>query len=684
MAAANTMSDQQLMQAIGAKPVAPSNTGNANNMSDEELLSAIGATPSQEQTNTPTQLPSSYSSAYLHPVQDKLSIGDNLKLAFADDAGKMTILKDKYKYVTPTPDGQNVMVGDDPLHLQPWKPKSGLENPLGFISRHVSDINQVVQSVAGEALGGAAAGSMFGPAGVVAGGIIGTGLGMASGGITNKAIGYSQGVNQAKNIAEDAAIDTIFGAGFEGASKLLPKAFLPARQKAFNLLNGAILNETDPAKRSAFIEASSKILSLTSGKPQKDIAFLMEHPEFAGAKMGTPEHLASISKYISDTMTNAGDPRRAAVRREFQILKQKVNKGISTAGNFGTGEVGGGLQMDLINLMRDGGSISGAETVNTGNMNMAGNLVKDDRYILNEKALKGPAGAIDRTLLQHFLELSNGSIENLKDSEGKIVGRALRINPDAKISLERLETIQNSLEDKISAEYKASGNAVNTRRYQLFTGGGEIDAPDASRPYQRKSVMGIKDYVSEVADNVGQKTFQPAMDELAKYRKIQDLLGKAGLNLNDSIAAETAIKSTIEGSPQRKELLAQAESMLGLKGDKTFTHVIKGYDVAHAFQDDRVNLFRIGTIMSLIGMGSLRESSGVGKIPSIAMGVTLASPKGVSSLIKGVTNSKAAAIGFGRSPITKMGSRVLMNLLAQQAAKNAKGHAKVPVGQGMK
>ena len=605
----------------------------------------IGQNSQQTQNNTKIEYldnqPQEQDSKLPGYVEDRLNVGDNLRMSFADEDGKNQILQSKYKYVVNSPDGKK-LVGDDPTDLQPYEPNPITEDPVGFLARHVSDINQIAQSAALEGLTGGAAAPFQ---------VLAAGAGLATGGITNKLIGKSQGVNQAKNMAEDAFIDTAFGSAFAGASRLIPHAFESGRQKAFNILHDVIKAEPDPAKRGMFTNMTSKFLSLTSGVPQEKIAYLIANPELAAKDMGTVEHLGRVASDIHNQVESIEKPAKAAVRTEFQKLKSNVSGGINTAN----------LQNDFIRIMRDNGTISLGTTPVGFN---------DAAYIVNEDALKGEGGADARRILNNYREISNNSIKTVKN--GKDTYKIISIDPEAKISLERLGRIQDEFSDEVDSRY-AQEKFKTARQYKLLANGGDVDVVhqgyDPSKP-QSVRVGGIKQTILDAAEQANQPEFSKAMSNLSQFNEVKDRLLQAGLNFSNPTKVESSIRTAIEGSPSMKAALASVDTTLGTK----FGKMIQDYDVARSFQSDRVNLFRIGTIMSLIGMGGIREIGGLGAIPKLGAGITLGSPKGVAGMVRNFSSLKSGGSKIINSQSVATGNRLLRTLLAQQSSKVIKSN----------
>lgn len=284
-------------------------------ISDDEVRQSLFSQPLDSSDETSTfDVPSSSSSP--------LSLGDRLKLSFADDVGRERFLRQKFQYVERLGNGK-FAAGNDPRTLQPIDPEGLFNDVLGDLADVAGEIPVIASSVIGAGLGA--------PAGPL-GAMTGAGAGAAVGQGAKQAVGKMLGVNKQtqEEMATDLATSALFGFGGEAAGLGLKAAGAMVAPKVMRVLNNHVAGSGGAQSKTA--QLISRILHFSSGVPEDKTMKVFEYgPDVVFAKgSGSKQALNSIVDDFSTLVDQKEKFIGKHVGIERGILRNSVKKPIET------------------------------------------------------------------------------------------------------------------------------------------------------------------------------------------------------------------------------------------------------------------------------------------------------------------------------------------------------------------
>lgn len=254
---------------------------------NEEAMQAISSQMSGNQMNTQPQ------SKFLQetPLDDMqsgatspISVGERLKLSFADDVGREKYLRNKFQFVERLPNGK-FAVGENIKNLQPIDPEGIFNDVLGDIADVVGEVPVIAGQILGT-IGGAAAEIPTGPIPTT---ISGAAIGAGAGSVVKQGIGKILGVNErkAQDMATDVAIEALFGAAGEGlaqGTKAIGKRIIAP--KLTKLLDKTVKESNSPGKA---VQSIAKLFKATAN--------VNENSTLAAFKYGIDDTFSKTNLY---------------------------------------------------------------------------------------------------------------------------------------------------------------------------------------------------------------------------------------------------------------------------------------------------------------------------------------------------------------------------------------------------
>lgn len=612
---------------------------NLSNLSTEELKGMLGSESnlsnfSTDELKSAIEIPRLLSSEPIKEYKSPLSNIERMRLSFADENGKESILKKQFKVVQPIGNGK-FMVGDTPESLVPVDPNTGFSEILGDLSDIIGEIPSIAGQITGSTMG-----TVAGPAGIIAGGAIGSGIGEAA----KQAIGTSLGVRENKAIenATDIAISTMFGAAGEALGQSLKFAGNQIiKPKAKILIDKALSSSSD--KKSALNGIAKVVSFMTQMDEEKVIS--------AG--------LYGFNKTLSRPYTNPKhiDNLVASFAKGAIAHNEKLGKAVEVGDRWASKYFGG----KTVELSKHSSQLL--------------NALKSDRV-----GIVDSIGRIDRSKFvdpkdyRTFLELSRIFFD--KGESGNLIPKDL--------TLKKTIDYKKSIRPLMNSYFKSSGKNPEAQiAIAKFMNGLTDEVAKKTIP----------EGASLTEDVIMKNPFLSANKAFSSWKNDLSLLKENGLDITDL--------GKLSGAEREGKILSsKLERFTQLLSDKTssamesfriisdkipirfsgggvdgnvgnlYDEFLK-FDAAQAFSKSNPNILRFSTIASMAGLGYLSSDNVPGgKLTGIGLGALLATPSGMKTVLKSgeniVKGSLSAEKGATKIASSRTVAAIMSKLLSQQ------------------
>ena len=621
----------------------------------EEVFSSVGSNESQV-SNTPFTQPQV---AMPNESTDKeLPFVDLAQLAFKSDSGKVSYLKEKFKFVEQNPETGEILAGNNPMEMTPYDP-NGMDNGYaGFVASAVSMIPEIAGQIGGSLVGTALAGGN--PLGAIPGG----GIGSTTGTTFKQTIGNMLPGSDytPEEAATDKVLSGLFGAGGEtlgialkGAGKYLIK---PQLTKMFD---SAIKANPESSKMLKTIAKTFKFAASVDEKDTID-AGLYGFNKTLTPEYSDPKYVTTITKEIVE-----------GVVEHDKIVGEMVGQGDKWAvGKFG---------QESVNLQDIGNQFITRLSEN----DIA--FIDPLRRSINKKAF---ANISDLSAFRNIM----GEFFGMNPKTGELI-------PKNKKFGELLLTRKRM--DQFLKNYSKSenGNVYASNAIEDFVSSVRKKLAETTLP------KGLTTSNAELMEKVVQNNpYLQANKVFSAWKKDLDLLAQNGLDVSDmsklrsSITESGVANSRVEkfvGNLQNKTFsssgtlerivkqLPKKYAGGGIGGvEGTIFDEIRKFNAAQGFRSANVNLLRFSSIAAYAGIfGFGFADTKVQKTASLAGGLLLGTPAGASIVLR---KGEKLAMTLNKKSFSKLASqgikiasdRKALALLSSLLRQNAKNDERIP------
>lgn len=647
------------MENFYANEIANNTQSNASSGNDFYSKEIGGQQNQQSDTSGIDNMINTINSVYtkntLENTTSPLSLMDNIKFGYADEAGKKKLLQSKFPLVQQAPDG-NYMVGNSPADLQYVDPKGVINDIPAKLAQHVGDITTIGTSIVGGIAGEAVFPTGGGIGGSAAGGAVGTSI--------NKSIAKALGLNSqsAASIGTDIAIDGALMGGGEAMGKGINAVLKMAGGKvaargismAEKTLNDPTLSEAQKMNK---VNLLAGIIHSTSGWNKEDVTTALvqgakatfgkdESGVFSGMVKGSDEHALKIIDMIQ---ANA-DAKEQSLGQALGGAEQRFFNKISNEHVEGTEQ----LQMNIMQQMErlKLGKIVTTETSNGTpivSFQLQPKLDAESMKIVNQYAehMDAFGGKVYR----------NAEKVNARGDVVPVTGKAisgLELNPEATVNMDLLRSRSASLSRDINAASKSGKGDEEIGLINLKRGN--------QNPVYGRQAVGVDDIISKVAGEYGDTEYLAAKKAFSDFRGILGGARQVGLDIGNKNTIMAALKEGAAGRPLIKQAIASLDDSMGTK----YGNMLAMWKAAKSGQSTDVNLLRFGMVLGLTGLSSIKNDSALGKLGYIGGGLALGTPKGMSTLMQ--LGERVGARKINSAGIKSMASNTLLKRLLTQSS----------------
>lgn len=519
-------SNEDLLSIVNGSSTQPVNN-DISSISTEALLDIVNKQKSRE---------SLYSQG--KNAIDVVSTLDDLKLGFADDAGKEKILREKFSIVKKAEDG-SWLVGDDVRSMTPVNPEGIFSDIPGKFAQFSANIPSIAGQIAAEMT----ISPVATPIGAAA---IGAGIGEALKVGIGKATGL-RGDSVSEEDISDVALSSVFGAAGTGVANLMRGGAGMVSSQFAKLFDKGI--KTKAIEQSASLPSDtiqgkgiSKIFAILAGVPEqstKDVLDIGVEKTIANPINMQPNRVVVLAEKLSKAIDNTTDDLGKEVAKQADELVKGPIKSVQAKPFF-----------DL--MMKEAYDLDLVDEFGVINKNAVGR--ENIEYL---KKVLGTFG---------YKTESNGVIRFVADETREI-------------PLSRLIKIQSQLGDKFdSLTPKFQSSVFNL-----------LNSEDAAMP-------GIRTTVRNIAIKTGNENFLAAVDRYSTFSKLRE--GIKSIDSNNIVAAENLIRGLQNQPESIKTALRQIDSF---SKDK-FLEDIRGWRATQDFMKVKFDPFRFGFVAGTLGL----------------------------------------------------------------------------------
>ena len=636
------------------------NTQTSSTDGNDFYSKEIGGQSSQQSSmpgidNMINTINSVYTKNTLENTTSPLSLIDNIKFGYADDAGKKRLLQSKFPLVQQSSDG-NYMVGSSPMDLQYVDPNGIINDIPAKLAQHAGDITTIGTSIVGGIAGEWANPASGGVAGSAVGGAIGTSI--------NKSIAKSLGLNSQTpaSIGTDIALDGALMGGGEVMGKGINAVLKMAGGKiaargvsmAEKMLADPSLSEAQKMNK---VNLLAGIIHFTSGWNKEDVTTALvqgakatfgkdESGAFAGMVKGSDEHALKII----DMIQKSADAREQSLGQALGGAEQKFFNKISPEHVENTEQ----LQMNIMQQMEQLklGKIVTSET-------------SDGTPIVSfqlQPKLDAESMKIVSQYAEHMDAFGGKVYKNAERINqygdvipvtGKVVS-GLELNPEATVSMDLLRSRSASLSRDINAAAKSGKGDEEIGLINLKRGN--------QNPVYGKQAIGVDDTIAKVAGQYGDTEYLAAKQAFANFKGVLGSAQQVGLDVNNKNTIMAALKEGAADRPLLKQAIASLDDSIGTK----YGNMLSMWKAAKSGASTDVNFLRFGMVLGLTGLSSVKNDSAIGKLGYIGGGLALATPKGMSTLMQ--LGERVGANRISGAGIKKVASNTLLKRLLTQSS----------------
>ena len=524
-----------------------------------------------------------------------LSLGERVRLSFADDVGRKQFLERKFRVVSRLPNGK-FAVGDNIQDLRPIDPEGLFNDILGDMADIVGEIPVIAGQVGGTVLGAPAGG-----VGAVAGAGAGAGVGQAGKAIIGRLAGVRGGTAQEE--ATDVALNAAFGAtaqGVVGLSKaLVARGLAPLFSKA-----------ADKA-----IATNPKVAG-TLAKTFKITAAVDEDATLAAAKHGfnntftkkflNPKSSETIAKDLSAAIESQRNLLGGQVRQAVSGLSKATNNGKVIS-----------LEDTFRQFTQD---LQAIKVLNTGNIPNRFSTVKNSPRLLK--------------LLGQMRESIKTKIPQ-PGKFGRTVGKGRPVQqfvaPKRNFTVKEIVELRRVAQDMFD-DLSPEGQRVLFRFINSFD---EITG---------QQIPGLQSKLVDVAQRTNNLKFLEANQNFSSFEQaVKQVKDFSGLNFKNTRSIEDFLKRFVDLNPSEKTAFAQLDRMVPTE----FLSQAEKFSAAQKFKGANPNLLRVGAVLAFMGIGEDRTLEG--KLGRLGIGLALTTPAGARLLLKsGESAIRRLATGASR------------------------------------
>jgi hypothetical protein len=498
--------------------------------------------------------------------QSPLSLVESIKYGLADEPGKEKLLKSKFQYVQPTPEG-NHLVGDNPGDMQKVNPEGILTDIPAKLAQHVGDINTIAMSILGATGGGAIGGVPGAIGGSAVGGAVASGI--------NKTIARALGLNTQSpmSVATDIAIDgALMGAG-EGVGQAinigLKAAGKQIAKKGMVMAEQLIKDTAVPvAEQAKKMDMLANVIHFTSGWNKEDVLTTLVNGAnktlskdttgpFAGLVKGSDPHALALMDTIKKSVVNKSADLDSAIAKSANGLSSKL---------------GENTVVPTIELQKN-------VFVQLDRMKL-GKIVLDpktgDASFLFHPDLNSAEKKIADSLQGYFKSFGGGVSK---------VGNDVRmfVESDAKVNIDGLLRNYNKVSREIKPLIKKEEGDFAQSLISIKSGN--------VNPRYGENVKGIVNHIDDMADMVGDTAYKSAKESFKEFALLKEMAKEAGIDFMDRSSLQLVMKKGFTSSPLLDQAIQGMDKYLG----QNYGTQLAMWKAANSAQKMDANLLSFGS-----------------------------------------------------------------------------------------
>ena len=565
-------------------------------LSDNELL-AMESNTTSSKFRSHENLKSEVSK-----VASGVNLWERAILTFSDDAGAEKFLKKRYRFVT-RDEKNGLMVGNSVDNMRQVDPSGFFNDAFGEVVDKIDDVIRI-----GGQIFGAVTGSPAGPAGVIAGGA----LGSAGAEATISTIGHKLGVRESSFDEEvvNVAISGAFGAFGEGAGLVIGKALTASKPLAMK----AIGNITDN-----LINAADK-----SGKRELMQSFLGHSMSFASAvNKDAAIHLVKNGSREVFTPLNVNPLHAPELGRKIakEIIEAKASAGREVGNAFddlARVKHLKGTPVDIsppFQSMTDELARQGLVTIDaSGNIIVNKFLASEGRKTMNvAENILGQLGAVGTA--------KDGTKRFVLPNFGGKIGQKNIANKTGKfISVRQSKILITQFGDEID---KLSPNGQ--RAILNFLSGTTDEIASGA------SGSGLRGQVTRLAEGAGVQgeRYLKANANMTAFHKAISQAQANGYNLLDGNSVGQLSTNYLAANAGLREAIGKIDP-LTISGSH---RELMNFATAQAFASSNANLMRLSLLAGFMGLG-FGGNEPMDRLPTLGAALLIGSPVGNRTLFQ--------------------------------------------------